>query len=145
MNRMDARNEGGSSEQLTRSGRNHRLWRLIRPCWLKTHSLQQAYGTNEISERHPSSLRGQYRLSVSLLEVFGLRFSGVSPDGILPEIVEFRSPVVCRRRSSTQTEKSNPFDPHPLVFRRLHRAAVSKVDWSKHSGDSAFPAHVSWL
>ena len=46
------------------------------------------YGTTEISERH----RHRYEVNTAYknrLEQHGMRFSGSSPDGILPEIVEY--------------------------------------------------------
>ncbi|MCC2654769.1 MAG: synthase [Microvirga sp.] len=61
----------------------------------------EIYGGTEISERH----RHRYEVNMSYrdqLESKGLRFSGVSPDGILPEIVEYEaehltsSPALCR-------------------------------------------------
>ena len=47
----------------------------------------EIYGADQISERH----RHRYEVNIAYkdtLEAAGLRFSGMSPDGILPEIVE---------------------------------------------------------
>ena len=47
----------------------------------------EIYGTDRISERH----RHRYEINIGYkdrLEATGLRFSGMSPDSILPEIVE---------------------------------------------------------
>ncbi len=57
-------------------------------CLLKSDSAVKAiYGKPEISERH----RHRYEVNINYkdrLEQVGLLFSGMSPDGILPEIVE---------------------------------------------------------
>ena len=58
---------------------------------------REIYGGTDISERH----RHRYEVNMAYrerLEDKGLRFSGVSPDGLLPEIVEYEDhPVVHRR------------------------------------------------
>src|SRR5437763_17148067 len=49
------------------------------------------YGADRISERH----RHRYEVNIAYrdsLEAAGLRFSGMSPDGLLPEIVEIPEP-----------------------------------------------------
>src|SRR4029078_5562051 len=48
------------------------------------------YGTSEISERH----RHRYEVNTNYrgrLEQHGMRFSGMSPDGLLPEMLEYRN------------------------------------------------------
>jgi CTP synthase len=46
----------------------------------------EIYGSTEISERH----RHRYEVNIAIATGWkpGLRFSGMSPDGVLPEIVE---------------------------------------------------------
>ena len=54
--------------------------------------------TRRISERH----RHRYEVNVNYkerLEATGMRFSGMSPDGVLPEIVELPGPSVVHRRA----------------------------------------------
>ena len=58
------------------------------------------------------------------LEQRGMRFSGMSPDGVLPEIVEYGEH---RRFIGVQFHpelKSRPFAPHPLFASSIGDAAV---------------------
>jgi CTP synthase len=67
----------------------------------------------EISERH----RHRYEVNVhyrAQLEATGLRFSGMSPDGILPEIIEYPSHPWFIGVQYHPELKSKPFAPHPL-------------------------------
>jgi CTP synthase len=71
------------------------------------------YGTTEISERH----RHRYEVNVhyrDALEQGGLVFSGMSPDGALPEIVERPDHPWFIGVQFHPELKSRPFDPHPL-------------------------------
>lgn len=73
----------------------------------------EIYGTAEISERH----RHRYEVNTNYkdrLEQHGLRFSGMSPDGILPEIVEYEDHPWFIGVQFHPELKSKPFDPHPL-------------------------------
>ena len=80
------------------------------------------YGTTEISERH----RHRYEVDTryrDALEEKGLLFSGMSPDGKLPEIVEIPEHPWFIGVQFHPELKSKPFDPHPL-FADFIRAAV---------------------
>ncbi len=71
------------------------------------------YGTEDISERH----RHRYEVNVhyrDALEKGGLIFSGMSPDGQLPEIVERPDHPWFIGVQFHPELKSRPFDPHPL-------------------------------
>jgi CTP synthase len=71
------------------------------------------YGETEISERH----RHRYEVNVhyrDALEKGGLIFSGMSPDGQLPEIVERPDHPWFIGVQFHPELKSRPFDPHPL-------------------------------
>ena len=71
------------------------------------------YGTTEISERH----RHRYEVNVhyrDALEKQGLIFSGMSPDGELPEIVERPDHPWFIGVQFHPELKSRPFEPHPL-------------------------------
>ena len=71
------------------------------------------YGTTKISERH----RHRYEVNASYrpaLEQGGLVFSGLSPDGRLPEIVERPDHPWFVGVQFHPELKSRPFDPHPL-------------------------------
>jgi len=81
-----------------------------------------AYGSLEISERH----RHRYEVNIhyrDALESCGLVFSGMSPDGELPEIVERPDHPWFIGVQFHPELKSKPFDPHPL-FASFVEAAV---------------------
>ncbi len=80
------------------------------------------YGGSEISERH----RHRYEVNTgyqAVLEKSGLVFSGMSPDGTLPEIVERPDHPWFVGVQFHPELKSKPFDPHPL-FASFIAAAV---------------------
>ena len=82
------------------------------------------YGTATISERH----RHRYEVNTAYrdrLEAHGLLFSGMSPDGELPEIVERPDHPWFIGVQFHPELKSKPFDPHPL-FRDFVAAAVQQ-------------------
>lgn len=84
----------------------------------------EIYGTQEISERH----RHRYEVNMTYrkqLEDAGLVFSGLSPDGALPEIVELKDHPWFVGVQFHPELKSKPFDPHPL-FASFIKAAVDK-------------------
>jgi CTP synthase len=71
------------------------------------------YESSSISERH----RHRYEVNVAYqaaLEENGLVFSGMSPDGLLPEIVERPDHPWFVGVQFHPELKSKPFDPHPL-------------------------------
>ena len=80
------------------------------------------YGATRIEERH----RHRYEVDASYIERLsgcGLAFSGMSPDGLLPEIVERDDHPWFIGVQFHPELKSKPFDPHPL-FADFVRAAV---------------------
>ena len=82
----------------------------------------EIYGATRISERH----RHRYEVNIAYrdtLEAAGLRFSGMSPDGLLPEIVEIPDHPWFIGVQFHPELKSRPFEPHPL-FTDFVRAAV---------------------
>ena len=82
------------------------------------------YGSTRISERH----RHRYEVNMAYrqrLEDTGLRFSGVSPDGLLPEIVEMPNHPWFIGVQFHPELKSRPFEPHPL-FSSFIAAAVEQ-------------------
>lgn len=84
----------------------------------------QIYGATEISERH----RHRYEVNTAYkgrLEQHGLRFSGMSPDGVLPEIVEYEDHPWFVGVQFHPELKSRPFEPHPL-FSSFIGAAVDQ-------------------
>jgi CTP synthase len=79
------------------------------------------YGKGRISERH----RHRYEVNINYkdrLEQAGMKFSGMSPDGELPEIVEFDNHPWFIGVQFHPELKSKPFEPHPL-FTDFIRAA----------------------
>jgi len=81
----------------------------------------EVYGLTAIEERH----RHRYEVDIKYreaLETQGLLFSGMSPDGRLPEIVEVKDHPWFIGVQFHPELKSKPFEPHPL-FRDFIRAA----------------------
>ena len=83
-------------------------------CLLKDGSLAaDLYDQTAIQERH----RHRYEVNINYreeLEATGLYFSGLSPDGVLPEIVERQDHPFFIAVQFHPELKSKPFDPHPL-------------------------------
>jgi CTP synthase len=80
-------------------------------------------GALEISERH----RHRYEVNTAYkdrLEQHGLRFSGLSPDGVLPEIVEYENHPWFIGVQYHPELKSRPFEPHPLFASFIQAAVV---------------------
>lgn len=95
-------------------------------CVLKKGSkAEKAYGTEKISERH----RHRYEVNNEYIDRIaekGLVFSGMSPDGMLAEVVELPQLdwfVACQFHPEF---KSRPERPHPL-FKGLIDAVVAKM------------------
>jgi CTP synthase len=81
------------------------------------------YGTAEISERH----RHRYEVNTAYkgrLEQRGLRFCGMSPDGVLPEIIEYDDHPWFIGVQFHPELKSRPFAPHPLFASFVEAAVV---------------------
>ena len=94
-------------------------------CDLKPGSrVAEIYGGLEISERH----RHRYEVNINYLprlETAGLVFSGMSPDGVLPEIVEIPDHPWFIGVQFHPELKSRPFEPHPL-FAAFIGAAIEQ-------------------
>ena len=96
------------------------------PAILRRGSLiSQVYGgATEISERH----RHRYEININYrdrLEQHGLRFAGLSPDGVLPETIELEGHPWFIGVQYHPELKSRPLDPHPL-FASFIAAAVEQ-------------------
>jgi CTP synthase len=81
-------------------------------------------GATEISERH----RHRYEVNTRYkdrLEQHGMRFAGMSPDGLLPETVEYEEHPWFVGVQFHPELKSRPFEPHPL-FASFIAAAVTR-------------------
>jgi CTP synthase len=90
----------------------------------KGSRVSEIYGVSDISERH----RHRYEVNTHYkdrLEDKGMRFSGMSPDGLLPEIVEYPAHPWFIGVQFHPELKSRPFEPHPL-FASFVGAAVEQ-------------------
>jgi CTP synthase len=86
--------------------------------------VSEIYGASEISERH----RHRYEVNTGYkdrLEQHGMRFSGMSPDGLLPEMIEYQDHPWFIGVQFHPELKSRPFEPHPL-FASFVGAAVDQ-------------------
>ncbi len=86
--------------------------------------VRQVYGEPQIFERH----RHRYEVNINYrdaLQSAGLVFAGMSPDGVLPEIIELPGHPWFVGVQFHPELKSKPFDPHPL-FTSFIEAAVEQ-------------------
>ena len=89
----------------------------------KDSKVAKIYETEKISERH----RHRYEVNMSYretLEKAGLIFSGLSPDGLLPEVVELLSHPWYIGVQFHPELKSRPFEPHPLFSSFIEASLV---------------------
>ncbi|MBF0353960.1 MAG: CTP synthase [Alphaproteobacteria bacterium] len=116
-NQLEIRRQGGDLGGTMRLGAFE--------CRLKPGTrVRDIYGADVIHERH------RHRFEVNLnykaeLEKAGLVFSGMSPDGLLPEIVEIPDHPWFVGVQFHPELKSRPFEPHPL-FTSFIAAAVAQ-------------------
>jgi CTP synthase len=103
------------------------------PCKLRPGSrVAQVYGTSEVSERH----RHRYEVSNAyrdILAEYGMRCSGLSPDGSLVEMIELPDHpwfIGCQFHPEL---KSRPTRPHPLF--------AGFVGAARQHRRTALPAH----
>jgi CTP synthase len=90
----------------------------------KGSQVARIYGNTQVSERH----RHRYEVNTryrARLEEAGMRFCGMSPDGLLPEIIEFPGHPWFIGVQFHPELKSRPFEPHPL-FASFIAAAVEQ-------------------
>jgi CTP synthase len=102
------------------------------PCRLRPGSrVAQIYGTDQVSERH----RHRYEVNNSyrdLLAEYGLRCTGLSPDGSLVEMVELPEHpwfIGCQFHPEL---RSRPTRPHPL-FASFIKAALEHQRAARHA------------
>jgi CTP synthase len=85
--------------------------------------ISEIYGDTRISERH----RHRYEVNTAYrtrLEKAGLQFSGMSPDGLLPETVEYADHPWFIGVQYHPELKSKPLEPHPLFASFIEAAVV---------------------
>jgi CTP synthase len=105
------------------------------PCRLQDGSIARSiYRATEVSERHRHryEVNNEYR---DALERRGLRFSGLSPDGGLVEIVELPDHPFYIATQFHPELRSRPTSPHPL-FTAFVAAAMDRTDESRDQRDS---------
>ncbi|MBL4618374.1 MAG: CTP synthase [Robiginitomaculum sp.] len=116
-NKIESRNKDGDLGGTMRLGSY--------PAVLKPGSkVAGIYGATTIEERH----RHRYEVNIDIAEQLakhGVTFSGLSPDGKLPEIVEIADHPWYIGVQFHPELKSRPFEPHPL-FASFIRAAVEQ-------------------
>ncbi|EJF75159.1 CTP synthase [Bartonella alsatica] len=98
--------------QFSNLGGTMRLGAFVAELKENSH-IAKIYGMTRICERH----RHRYEVNIDYkdrLEQCGLIFSGMSPDGILPEIIEYADHPWFIGVQYHPELKSRPFDPHPL-------------------------------
>jgi CTP synthase len=89
----------------------------------KGSHIAEIYGDTHISERH----RHRYEVNTAYrpqLEKAGLKFAGMSPDGLLPETVEYADHPWFIGVQYHPELKSKPFEPHPLFASFIEAAVV---------------------
>ena len=89
----------------------------------KLSHIAKIYGDTQISERH----RHRYEVNTAYrerLENAGLKFAGMSPDGLLPETVEYPNHPWFIGVQYHPELKSKPFAPHPLFASFIEAAVV---------------------
>jgi len=93
---------------------------------LKNNSLiSKIYSGKKIKERH----RHRYEVNIKYKEDFekkGLIFSALSPDGLLPEIIELKDHPWFVGVQFHPEFRSRPFTPHPLFSSFIRAAEVNK-------------------
>ena len=103
------------------------------PCTIAAGTVAaKAYGATSINERH----RHRYEVNISYAEDFakhGVIFSGLSPDGKLPEIVEIKNHPWFVGVQFHPEFKSRPFDAHPLFASFVKAAKESAKSKEKEA------------
>ena len=117
--------KGNMLEKRTREGDLGGTMRLgaYRAVLREGTRIADIYGTCDISERH----RHRYEVNseyMSVLEEHGLVFSGMSPDGVLPETIEYADHPWFVGVQYHPELKSRPLEPHPLFASFIEAALV---------------------
>ncbi|MBL8770185.1 MAG: CTP synthase [Phenylobacterium sp.] len=105
-NQREVRSEGGELGGTMRCGAYEAVLSL-------GSRVADIYGSTTISERH----RHRYEVNIAYrdaIEKTGLKFTGLSPDGVLPELCERQDHPWFVGVQFHPELKSRPFDPHPL-------------------------------
>ena len=96
------------------------------PCQLRKNSNAfNAYGVREIFERHRHRYEFNNRYRIQLEEA-GLKFSGLSPNGNLVEIIEIEDHPWFLAGQFHPEFKSSPMEPHPLFKDFIYNAHLKQ-------------------
>lgn len=115
-NELEQRRQGGELGGTMRLGAYEALL-------AEGSKIASIYKSNDISERH----RHRYEVNMRYradLEKAGLRVAGTSPDGLLPETIEYPDHPWFIGVQYHPELKSRPFDPHPLFASFISAAVV---------------------
>lgn len=113
---IEARNPSGAKGGTMRLG-SYR-------CKISADTLaHKIYATTETAERHRHRFEVNIKKYNELFAKAGLHFSGMSADGLLPEIVERQDHPFFIATQAHPEFKSHPFAPHPL-FSSFIKAAI---------------------
>ena len=96
---------------------------------IKNSLISKIYKSQKIKERH----RHRYEVNINYKEIFekkGMFFSGLSPDGKLPEIIELKDHPWFVGVQFHPEFKSRPLSPHPL-FSAFIKAAKNNSNKKK--------------
>ena len=106
------------------------------PCRLKEGSLcRKLYGSELIDERH----RHRFEMNSAFrpqLEEKGLIVTGISPDGLLPEIIEIEGHPWFVGVQFHPEFKSRPNRPHPLFTDFIAASKITHINGGKNEKDS---------
>ena len=95
-------------------------------CQLRKNSNAfEAYGKREVYERHRHRYEFNNRYRIQLEEA-GLKFSGLSPNGNLVEIIELEDHPWFLAGQFHPEFKSSPMEPHPLFTAFISSACLSR-------------------
>ena len=113
----------GEARRQRRSRRHDAARRLSGGARRAAARSRRSTSATEISERH----RHRYEVNTAYkgrLEQHGMRFCGMSPDGVLPEIIEYADHPWFIGVQYHPELKSRPFAPHPLFASFVEAAMV---------------------
>lgn len=113
---MDSWYANGILECRTMSGNKGNSMRLGNYlCRIDPGSLvHKIYGATEVTERHRHRFEVNIKKYAEIFEKTTIRFSGMSMDGTLPEIMELRDHPFFVATQAHPEFRSRPFAPHPL-------------------------------
>ncbi len=132
--RMDEGQRRGEARRQQRSWRHDAAWRLSGHSRPRQQD-RRIYQATDISERH----RHRYEVNTDYkdrLAQHGMRFSGMSPDGMLPEIIEYSEPSLVHRCAIPSRAEIAAVRAAP-AFLLLHRGCgrAESAGVARHSGN----------